>query len=68
MLTINVPKNGPTNVTDRDGREFKSRMTEDGRIVMDVTIPVFRALICDRSNGKLWYDANPEALLSLAPR
>jgi len=68
MLTLNVPKNGQTTIYDREGREFKARQAEDGRIVMDVTETVFRALIINRTNGKHWYDANPEALASLAPR
>ena len=65
MITINVPKGGPSHIFDRQGRVYRSRMEGDC-LVCDVLPEVFRTLLGDRHMGLAWQSLNPEAVQLLA--
>ena len=77
-LVVNVPPGVGTshyysniNATNRAagsawGRVVVSRVTEDGRVVLDLFPQEFKDLLGDKKFGKLWHDYNPDALHSLS--
>jgi hypothetical protein len=59
-----------TNATSRAdgsgwGRMVQSRVTEDGRVVLDLFMQEFKDLLADKKFGQLWHDFNPEALRAI---
>jgi hypothetical protein len=65
-LVVNVPVNvGATHLYGKGGRVCQSRMTEDGRVVMDLFPDEFKSLLASKKHGHDWHNANPEALRAL---
>jgi hypothetical protein len=65
-LVINVPRGvGISHLYGQRGRVCCSRLTEDGRLVMDLFVDEFRILLSDRTHGLAWHNANGEALQRL---
>ena len=66
-LIVNVPPGvGTSHYYSNRARVAQSRVTEDGRVVLDLFPQEFRTLLSDRRFGQLWHDENPEALSQLA--
>jgi hypothetical protein len=62
-LVVNVPDGaGISHFFGTGGRVCQARMTEDGRVVLDLFLDEFRTLLSDRHHGLAWQKANPEAV------
>jgi hypothetical protein len=65
-LVVNVPAAvGTTHHYSGRGRVSQSRVTEDGRVVLDLFPEEFRTLLADRRFGHDWHNSNPEAVQAL---
>jgi hypothetical protein len=63
MLTLHVPPGiGTSHIYDIRGNVYRSHISDEGSVVIDVPPAVFHALLADRQNGSLWHNSNAEAL------
>jgi hypothetical protein len=64
-LVVNVPAGaGISHLYGRNGRVVRSRLTEDGRLVLDLSMQEFKHLLMSRQ-GFEWERSNPDAMRRL---
>ena len=65
-LVVNVPDGvGISHFFGNGGRVVRSRIADDGRLVLDLFLDEFKNLLASRQHGLDWQIANPEALQRL---
>jgi hypothetical protein len=65
-LVVNVPDgSGISHFYGTGGRLCQTRITDDGRVVLDLFMAEFRNLLASRQHGLDWQNANPDAIALL---